>query len=83
MPGVSQVNNLKTGYMPIKYHRNALANNHKIGGSLKAFHMTHNPEIEDEQEYGSNLNKLRQSLKTMHISQPRKTKAAPNKYINF
>ena len=86
MPGITQIDGLKTGKMHYGSKHKVIHNGHQIGGALKAHHYTHHPEIEDEATYGSNLNKLKQSLKTMHISnmpQHKKMSSSRGKYINF
>jgi hypothetical protein len=56
----------------------------KIGGSLKS--QLNLPDIDDQEEYETNLGKLKQSLKSLHISNlPNKRgRGMPKtKYINF
>ncbi len=83
MPGVTQIDGLKSGKMHHIKHK-VLYNGVKIGGSLKS--QLGFPEIDDQAEYETNLGKLKQSLKTMHISNlpnKRGNGMTKNKYINF
>ena len=67
MPGITNISGLKQGTTHHASKHLVIHDGHKIGGTLKAHHLSHHPEIEDEARYGSNLNKLRHSLKSMHI----------------
>jgi len=85
MPGITQIDGLKTGKMHHGSKHKIVHNGQKIGGMLKAHHYTHHPEIKDEETYGSNLDRLKQSLKSIHISNLPKTPTKKNssRYIDF
>jgi len=84
MPGVSQIDGLKSSKMHYAIKHKVVHNGIKIGGSLKS--QLNFPEIDDQAEYESNLGKLKQSLKSMHITNlpnKRGNGMTKTKYINF
>lgn len=61
----------------IKNHKKIVHHNKTQGGALK--HMIPC----EEQEYGTNLQKLRHSLKTMHISQAPHVSRQRKRYVEI
>lgn len=72
MPTIQVIHGLKAHKKAIhglKTHKKAIHHNRlhgKHGGALK--HLIPHSQAAAEEEYGTNLQKLRQSLKTMHIA---------------
>ena len=84
MPGITHIHGIKMGISSIGNKHKVVANQQKIGGALKAHsHLCEPEDINPSSEYGSNLNRLKQSLKTMNINAKPPSVKRTSKYINF